>query len=119
MKVLSMSRTVQVLLFVVLVLGLAAFIVPRTEFYREWKFEGKSKSRNTVVHAEVVNAPAAQLVALAPPALNGFTPQTPVGFGSGDPWEPAIASDRFCHVYILYPQYGGVPGCPGPGPAGG
>jgi hypothetical protein len=27
-------------------------------------------------------------------------------------WEPAIASDRFGHVYILYAQYTGIPGCP-------
>ena len=27
-------------------------------------------------------------------------------------WEPAIAADRQGHVYVLYPQYGGVPGCP-------
>jgi hypothetical protein len=41
-----------------------------------------------------------------------FAPQTRAGFTSGDQWEPAIAADRFGHVYILYPQYEGVPGCP-------
>lgn len=41
-----------------------------------------------------------------------FTPQTRVGFATGDQWEPAIATDRYGHVYILYPQYGTFPGCP-------
>lgn len=45
MKVLSMSRPLQVLLFVIVVLGLVAVIVPRTEFYHEWLFEGKAKIR--------------------------------------------------------------------------
>ena len=34
-----------------------------------------------------------------------------MGFTTGDQWEPAIAADRFNHVYVLYPQYLGVPGC--------
>lgn len=41
----------------------------------------------------------------------GFTPQLRMGFYVDNEWEPAIAADRFGHVYILYPQYGGVPGC--------
>jgi len=55
-------------------------------------------------------------VVLAGPAIAapapGFAPQTRVGFTVGDQWEPAIAADRFGHVYVLYPQYLGVPGCP-------
>ena len=43
----------------------------------------------------------------------GFLPQTRVGFTTGDQWEPAIAADGSQHVYVLYPQYGTVPGCPG------
>ena len=49
-----------------------------------------------------------------PPALGlatGFTPQARLGFSAGDQWEPAIAADRSGHVYVLYPQYGVVPGC--------
>ncbi len=42
-----------------------------------------------------------------------FTPQARMGFRVGDQWEPAMAADGFGHVYILYPQYGRVPGCPG------
>jgi len=58
----------------------------------------------------------AVLFLLAPAALAagpGFTPQTRVGFTVGDQWEPAIAADAYQHVYVLYPQYGPVPGCPG------
>lgn len=54
------------------------------------------------------------LGALVAPALaisSGFGPQTRLGHGSGDQWEPAIAADGFGHVYILYPQYMVVPGC--------
>jgi hypothetical protein len=47
-----------------------------------------------------------------PPPSSGFAPQTRLGFTTGDQWEPAIAADRFGHVYVLYPQYEGVPGCP-------
>lgn len=41
----------------------------------------------------------------------GFSPQVRVGFTTGDQWEPAIAVDDAGHVFVLYPQYGGVPGC--------
>lgn len=42
---------------------------------------------------------------------SGFIGQQRVGFTSGDQWEPTIAADGFGHVYVLYPQYGRVPGC--------
>jgi len=51
-------------------------------------------------------ATTAALAANAP-----FTPQVRLGFPVGDQWEPAIAADGFGHVYVLYPQYGRVPGC--------
>lgn len=51
------------------------------------------------------------LLAPAFAANPSFTPQTRVGFTAGDQWEPAIAADGFGHVYVLYPQYGQVPGC--------
>jgi hypothetical protein len=113
MKALSMSRPVQVLLFVILVFGLAVLILPRTEFYREWRFEGKAKIREGGVQANIVNMSPENKIRVAPTAPGGFTPQTRMGFFVDNEWEPAIASDRFGHVYILYPQYGGVPGCPG------
>src|SRR5262249_37626067 len=53
-------------------------------------------------------------ISMAQPFSNpiGFTPQTRLGFPVNNEWEPAIAADRFGHVYVLYPQYDGVPGCP-------
>jgi hypothetical protein len=58
----------------------------------------------------------ATLVVVAAPGASArsldFAPQTRLGFTTGDQWEPAIAADRLGHVYLLYPQYEGVPGCP-------
>lgn len=34
-----------------------------------------------------------------------FTPQTRLGFQSGDEWEPSITADRYGHVYALYKHY--------------
>lgn len=67
------------------------------------------KSKEGSVAPVVVQSAAYQPVTV--PAAPGFTPQTRLGFTTGDQWEPAIASDRFGHVYVLYPQYYGVPGC--------
>jgi hypothetical protein len=64
------------------------------------------RSWPAVALAVVLAGPA---VAATPPS---FAPQVRLGFSSGDQWEPAIAADRFGHVYVLYPQYLGVPGCP-------
>jgi hypothetical protein len=74
-------------------------------------FEGKSKIREGGVRSEVINAVSPNQITLAPFAPSGFTPQLRLGFTVGDQWEPAIAADRFGHVYMIYPQYGGVPGC--------
>src|SRR5262245_1668414 len=91
-----------------LVLGLFVFAFAKpSEFEEE---EGKAKLRSKI-DPDVVNS-AAGGGTLAPgvPA-SGFSPQTRLGFTGGDQWEPAIATDAFGHVYILYPQYRGVPGC--------
>ena len=45
-------------------------------------------------------------------ALPNFSPQRRVGYNTGDQWEPALAADGRGHVYILFPQYGAVSGCP-------
>src|SRR5437667_4166569 len=42
---------------------------------------------------------------LAVHAATGFTTQTRLGFPAGDDWEPAIAADRYGHVYALYKHY--------------
>lgn len=44
-------------------------------------------------------------------AVSAFRPQVRLGYRTGDQWEPAIAADGRSHVYVLYPQYGPVPGC--------
>ena len=45
-------------------------------------------------------------------ASSGFRAQARIGYRVGDQWEPAIAADGSGNIYILYPQYGTVPGCP-------
>jgi hypothetical protein len=45
-------------------------------------------------------------------AVSNFTPQHRVGYATGDQWEPAMAADGHGHIYILFPQYGAVSGCP-------
>lgn len=44
-------------------------------------------------------------------AASTFPPQIRIGYHTGDQWEPAMASDSHGHIYVLYPQYGAVPGC--------
>ncbi len=46
-------------------------------------------------------------------AVSGFTPQTRLGYRTGDQWEPAMAADAQGHIYVLFPQYGPVSQCPG------
>src|SRR5258708_1238286 len=38
-------------------------------------------------------------------ASTGFTLQPRLGFSAGDDWEPAVAADRYGHVYVLYKHY--------------
>ncbi len=42
---------------------------------------------------------------LAVHAATGFTTQARLGFPAGDDWEPALAADRYGHVYVLYKHY--------------
>ncbi len=42
---------------------------------------------------------------LAARAATGFTTQARLGFPAGDDWEPALAADRYGHVYTLYKHY--------------
>ena len=77
----------------------------------EFEDEGKGKRNSGQVEAAVVAAPAPQPIRAAALPTAGFAPQTRLGYTSGDQWEPAIAADRSGHVYMLYPQYSGVPGC--------
>jgi hypothetical protein len=45
-------------------------------------------------------------------AAANFSPQQRVGYFTGDQWEPALTADGHGHIYILFPQYGTVGGCP-------
>lgn len=108
------SRIVKVFLFVLLAFALAAMMLPYTEWYWEWHMEGKAKIREE----GGVNKAVTSLSPIHPvsvkPVGSGFTSQVRLGYGQfpENEWEPAIAADRFGHVYMIYPQYGGVPGCP-------
>src|ERR1700730_9835176 len=51
------------------------------------------------------------LLGAADPSPNFTTPRR-LGFVAGDDWEPAIAADRFGHVYTLFSHYGSDPACP-------
>src|SRR5688572_7517304 len=72
----------------------------------------KGKRSRTVRNAVVAASPE-QPASVAAAGPTGFAPQTRLGFHVGDQWEPAIAADGSGSVYVLYPQYEGVPGCPG------
>jgi len=48
---------------------------------------------------------------LAWAAAPQFSWQKRIGLTNGDQWEPAVAADNSGHIYVLYPQYGSVPGC--------
>src|SRR6266852_8085121 len=56
---------------------------------------------------------AVTATATATAAATRFTTQTRAGFPAGDDWEPATATDRFGHVYLLYKHYdvAGQPSC--------
>ena len=75
-------------------------------------FEGKARIREGGINPAAINMSPIRSVSVAAAPPGGFTPQTRLGFPVDNEWEPAIASDRFGHVYVLYAQYTGVPGCP-------
>ena len=122
MKVLTHpTRSVKVILFVLLALALTVSAVNAWGNYQQGEFlktlKGKAPNRKGEVKMEIINSSPIRSVSVPLAGPGGFTPQTDVGFVMADPeldneWEPAIASDRFGHVYILYAQYSGVPGCP-------
>ena len=57
MKVLiQTSRLSKIVLPVLLAVALLAILIPRTEMYQEWLFEGKAKNREGIVHFAQVNA---------------------------------------------------------------
>jgi hypothetical protein len=74
---------------------------------------GKSRlyRKSGIVERGIVDsAPGSGVI--APAIASGtFATQTRLGYQTGDGWEPAIAADSRGHVYMVYAQYGGVPGC--------
>ncbi len=73
---------------------------------------GKAAVRNETVSAAVVASSPVRPAAAGPMRPSGFTENVRLGFDAGVGWEPAIATDDYDHVYVLYAQYWGVPGCP-------
>lgn len=110
---LARSRVMRYLAALLALSTIALVVISRAELGRspfEEEEEGRGKRGSGQVEASVV-AGVGVPVRAAPAAPAGFAGQTRLGFSAGDQWEPAIAADRFGHVYVLYPQYGGVPGC--------
>jgi hypothetical protein len=93
-------------------LSLAAVLAAVTALLVPTEAREKGKRAQGRVRASVVAAPIEQTAVATNLGPAGFTPQTRLGFQVGDQWEPAIAADDYGSVYVLYPQYGGVPGCP-------
>jgi hypothetical protein len=115
MKQFIMPRSVKAIVVVLLALALTASLANAWGNYQQEEFEkgmkGKAPIRKGEVSPLVINSSPVQGVNVASASRDGFTPQTRLGFYEGDQWEPAIAADRFGHVYMLYAQYLGVPGC--------
>lgn len=116
MNALILSRPLRVILFALLVLVLSIALANVWGSYQqeelEEMLEGKAPVRKGAINPEVINFSPVQPASVAAAGPTGFTPQTRLGFHVDNEWEPSIAADRFGHVYILYAQYGGVPGCP-------
>ena len=94
-----------IILVAIFIVVLAIWSGPRSEA------AGRARLRKGGIRPEVVAAvsqPQA-VAAMMPPS--GFSSAVRLGFTAGEQWEPAIAADDFGHVYILYAQYSGVPGC--------
>ena len=115
MRALILSRPLRVSLLAALVLTITVALMSAWGNDQEEVFEeglkGKAPIRKGAISAEVVQSSSVQPASVPAAGPGGFTPQTRLGFNTGDQWEPAIASDRLGHVYVLYPQYLGVPGC--------
>ncbi|MBI5936080.1 MAG: exo-alpha-sialidase [Chloroflexi bacterium] len=105
------SHVAAVILLVVMAVGLVARPEPFKELALEMQFEGHARIREGGAGGPI-NVSPQQPASVPPTAPTGFTPQTRLGFPVDNEWEPAIAADRFGHVYMLYAQYTGVPGCP-------
>lgn len=106
------SHIAAILLLVFIAIGMFTKTEPFKELSTEFQFEGHAKIRESGVKPANVRLSSNWPAMVMPAGPGGFTPQTRLGFPVDNEWEPAIASDRFGHVYMLYAQYTGVPGCP-------
>ena len=118
MKALLLSRPMKVLVFVLLAVAVTLTAVSignvwgnRQQEEFEKMLKGKAPIRKGAVNPAVINSSPVQPARVPAAGPSGFTPQTRLGFHVDNEWEPAIAADRFGHVYVLYAQYTGVPGC--------
>ncbi len=105
----STKKPFVVLSLLVLTALIASFLGATVPTAQQEPAKAKRKTVGPLASVISAQVPAGVIAPAAPPA--GFSSQTRLGFFNGDQWEPAIASDRFGHVYMLYPQYYGVPGC--------
>lgn len=94
---------------------IAGFLIwtgqPRENALDDDDLEVSAGRTSRTVEQDVINAPLELPPTVPNATASAFTPQTRLGFSAGDQWEPAIAADRSGHIYVLYPQYSGVPGC--------
>src|SRR5215203_3409480 len=72
------------LLISFLSIAFLVLLISGAALFRSERFEGKAKTRNGRVQAEVVNAAPGSAVFLPAAAPNGFAPQTRLGFTVGD-----------------------------------
>ena len=108
------SRSYLNILFVLLALAAFIFLGLRSggSAVVDEEQPAKVKRKTTGPQASVIAAPVPKKGPNAPPTPpSGFSPQIKFGFDVGDQWEPAIAVDRSGHVYAMFNQYYGVPGC--------
>ena len=99
------SRTMLALAILAVLTAAIPLVAARAPMKRGKMSRGK-------VLADVVAASVAEGTAAPRMPATGFAPQSRRGFTAGDQWEPAIVADSHGTIYVLYPQYLGVPGCP-------
>ena len=75
------------------------------------RFSSQAVPKSRLAHRITLAVLAVWAMSAVALAASAFPPQTRLGYRTGDQWEPAIAADSRGHIYVLYPQYGAVPGC--------
>jgi hypothetical protein len=106
------SHVAALVLLALIAAGVFARPEPLKELSLEMQFEGHARTRERGVSQSAINLSPNWPALVQPAGPTGFSAMTRLGFPVDNEWEPAIASDRFGHVYVLYAQYTGVPGCP-------